>query len=281
MKRVRIYELMTNDYMHNQYIFGVYKKYEDAKPEILVLKGVMLRQYSNIIACEEISTDILYFKNRFFLFLKIMMDFFSRKFDMKISGCRSQYILFFAVFSWYQRVEIHLHGQFYGSFDSKLKKIFWQTVSSRINLVLSCRFYAGSISLQIDPAIHNISKIAKKHVTDFINKDSKVVGLITGSGRGNWKGYDQAQELIKYGYQLKYYEKAENQENEWMNYLEFLRSINFLFLNPINDYYLYSPSGLISDSINYSKPMLAFPDNKHVHNLINSGCKNIEFLNID
>ena len=84
--------------------------------------------------------------------------------------------------------------------------------------------------------------------------------------------------LIKNGYEILIYKKSPNKNEEWSNYLKFLNSIDYLFLNPTSEYNHYSPSGTIFDSYNYDIKMISFKNNVFVNKLINSGCKNIHLI---
>jgi len=273
---VRIYELMTNNHMHNQYMYGLLKYYSNRKIEYLLLHGVRLDHYAERIALDPVDIPLKYFSNRATLFFILLRDFFSKKYDIKLSGCSTYYILFFALFSSFDRIEVHLHGQFFGASNNPFKRALWKFISKNVNLVLACPFYRDNIPVKIVPHIHFLSDRAKKLVTSHERENRKVVGIIVGKGREKWKGNNRICELENYGYSVKFFVKARSPDEEWgSNYINFFQSIDYLFLNPVNDYHLYSPSGLITDSYNYSKPMIAFSDNIFVTRLINRGCKNV------
>ncbi len=274
-KKTRIYELMTDNFMHNQYMYGVLSLHANKNPEYCMLKGVMLEKYAEVIMKKKIQTPIFYFDSRISMLKAIIRDFFHRDTQLVISGCRTYFMIFFCFFSWFKSIEVHLHGQFYGAKESYLKRMVWRFIAKRLKLVLSCPFYTDTLPVVVQLGIHDLSSDAKLQVTSYARPHKRTIGLIVGKGREKWKGYSRLERLERLGFELLWYEQAANYELEWENYLNFMRSIDYLFLNPVNDYHLYSPSGLITDSINYEKPMIAFNDNLHVKKLIEAGCQNV------
>jgi len=278
MKKIRLYELMTDNYMHNQYMYGAYKHYENYEREFFALNGVMLKEYAGTIVGDENEIKIRFFKSQFFLMAMLFFDIFRNKYKVVITGSRTHWILLLSIISWKNSLDIHLHGQFYGSFESKYKKWLWNFIGNRVSLKLACPYYRSDVNLEILEGIHLLPDTARRKVTDYNRKNKKVIGILSGIGRAKWKGFERLTDLENLGYQIRYYEPAIESVNEWNNYLEFMREIDYLYLNPVNDYFLFSPSGVITDSKNYKKPMIAFESNKFIDNLIKRGCTGFKLI---
>lgn len=278
MKRVRLYELMTNTYAHNQYMYGAYKYYENYDPEFFALDGVMLESYAVTMVGDCNRIKIKYYRFRFLLIAKVLYDIIRNKHKIVITGARTHWILLFSIFSFTKSIDIHLHGQFFGSSASKVKKGIWSFISKRASLKLACPYYLGGLKLEIIKSIHELPHSARQKVISHGRNQKKIVGIISGNGRSKWKGYDRLRIIEQLGYQIRYYQPAREIINEWDCYLDFMQQIDYLYLNPTNDYYLYSPSGVITDSKNYEKPMIAFDDNEFVQRLIDRGCDGFKLI---
>lgn len=278
MKKVRLYELMTSNYMHNQYMYGAYKHYEGRDSEFFVLKGVMLKEYAETMALDYSCLKIKYYESKFFLVIRLLLDIIKNEHKIVITGCSTYWILILSLISRSNSLDIHLHGQFFGSKNSKFKHKIWKFMSKRVSLKLACPYYSGDVKVQILRHIHELPAVAQSQVKDFNRKKKNIIGILSGTGRAKWKGFEKLKDLEELGYKVVYYEPAIDISDEWLNYRNFMREVDYLFLNPVNDYFLYSPSGVITDSKNYEKPMIAFDDNPFIQRLIHSGCNNFKLI---
>ena len=269
-----IFEFLSKNHSHNQYLYGVIRKYKKNTEKIFVPKGCLVKQYSEIVALDEIRLKIQYSSN-FELYFNFLLNFFRKK-KIIVSGSSSYLIFFFSLFSFFNKVEFHLHGQFYGAHNNKIKRFIWKLISKFNNLNLCCPFYQDDINIKIDNEILILSNNAQSLVNRKNNYN--IVGIISGKGRYFSKGLDQSNLLIQNGFKILNYKKSSNKKEEWLNYIKFLNSIDYLFLNPTNEYNHYSPSGTIFDSYNYNIKMISFKNNIYVNKLIRLGCKNIHLI---
>ena len=271
---------MSNNYMHNQYVYGCLKFYSKQDCTLFAQEGLAIKDYAEMVALDKDPQKIILKKNKTSLLLSLILNILLCRASIVITGARTYILLICAIISFPRKIDIHLHGQFYGAKTSKFKRCIWYFLSRRSNLYLACRFYNDSIPVSKFVAAHDLSETAKMYV---INRSpdvsQKIVGVISGNGRKKWKGFEKISLLESAGYTVKKYVPADNLDAEWPNYLDFMSSITHLYLNPQNDYYFYSPSGIISDSINYNKKILSFDDNFFVHEMVSMGLDNVEIVN--
>lgn len=278
MRKVNLYELMTNNYMHNQYMYGAYRHYNNFERQYIVLKGVRLEDYIKKIIGSKERINLKYYKRFFSILLLIMYDILRGKNKVVITGARTHWIIIFCFLNWAKNVDVHVHGQFYGSQNSKIKYLLWQFIGGRVDIKLANMFYSGKIKVEKLSDIHNIPEESKFKVTKYNRENKKVVGVLSGKGRSKWKGLEDLKFLKLSGLEVKIYKASADIDREWDNYLQFFRDIDFLFLNPTNDYYLFSPSGILTDSKNYEKPLVAYKDNQNVECLIKKGLEGVYLI---
>lgn len=272
---MKIFEFISKDHSHNQYLYGVIRKYKKDIEKIYVPTGCLIKDYAENVALDKINFKIEYC-TKINLYLNFFFSFIFRN-KIIISGASTYLIILCSIISFYNRLDVHLHGQFYGAKKNKFKRYIWILISKLLNLQLCCLFYRDSIKVVNDPKILFLDTKSKILVNK--KKKSNIVGIISGKGRYKSKGLNEKNRLKKRGYKLLYYKKSKDPQKEWVNYLEFLNKIDFLFLNPVNEYNHYSPSGTIFDSYNYNINMISFKKNYYVTKLVRLGCKNIILIN--
>jgi len=278
-KPIVIYELMSCDHSHNQYLFGLWRKHKGYVKTIYAPIGNLVESYAATIVGQGVGALTVVYRNRVLLIMMALIDVCRKNHKVVIAGCSTYFMVLLALIARDGTVEVHLHGQFYGIRQSKWKKVIWRWLSTKLELHLACSFYRDDVRVTIEEDI----LLLESHAVDTSSDQrtpGRRVGIIAGHGRLIWKGFDEktVKSLERNGYEVIRYVSSGDPTKEWSDYRDFISQVDYFVLNPVNDYYQYSPSGTISDSINFKKPMLTFSSNNYVWTLRKLGCKGIIVL---
>lgn len=278
-KKTIIFEMMAKGHHHNQYMYGCYKYYQKYLYKYYIDKTSLLVSYTKNICRDKIDIKKISYENSsIVIFFKFIYFFFSKKYNLVISGAPTYFLIFPVVFFFYNKVDIHLHGQFFGSKNNMFKRFIWKIISSLQRLHLCCPFYKDKIQIKKCDEILILPENTRNFYKKIV-REGKRVGIIAGNkGRHNSKGLNFANKLAKFGYEIVNFQKPRILEQEWIEYKKFILNLDYIFLNPTNDYYHYSPSGALNDSYNFNIPLLSFSSNEYVKSLLAIKDLNIEFI---
>lgn len=165
--------------------------------------------------------------------------------------CRSEYnlhvlgirlwllILLFPLFATARnKVTIHVHGQIYALIDERnLKYKIWKFISLFCKLVVANPFYQGPEFVE---KIQNINIIKRNlRLTEEGNSNIKV---------GTMRNTSPSILTDFHGFKIFY-----SQNDSYMKYVETLERCNYALVEFPDEYYMFSPSGRLSDAKNFSQ----------------------------
>ena len=114
---------MSSGFSHNQYIYGTYARHKKYNIELHLLEGCLAELYAKDVALDEFCCPVFYYKNKIQLLKKFFYEFLTKKNKIVISGARTYYLLALSFVSLFQKkIEVHLHGQFFGAANNKIKR---------------------------------------------------------------------------------------------------------------------------------------------------------------
>ena len=179
--------------------------------------------------------------NRYNLYVGALIALLKKESVIFIGIHLWQAIIFLPLMIYNRDVLIHLHGQAHALKVKSLKYFVWWIISHYSKLVVSNPAWIG---VSFVKQIENLNHL---HSPNLKHSKSKDVIFYSAVGKRPRNITELLKRLKLKGLTLVLVDKKLSYEN--LNNL--LRNAGFLYFECVDDYYLYSPSGRISDALNY------------------------------
>lgn len=183
------------------------------------------------------------FTNNINIYSSLLLNIFKNK-SILIAGLHLwQAILLSPFFILNRSVEIHLHGQAHALKKIGFKYIAWKILSFFTSLKISNPCWERPIFVQKINNLNIINNLIKKIKTNnnkviyYTAVDKKIINFTSIKKRMTENNLVIEVLPVNLSY-------------EYLNFK--LDEVNYLYFESIDDYYLFSPSGRISDAINYN-----------------------------
>lgn len=233
LKNIAI-DFMAKGAEHSLYHLGFVKNYPDT--QVFLDKNSEFLDAKNAYRLE-IKTDNIVFKSKknniISLFHALNKN---QKIDILGVHLRFAVVLFLLSFLTKRKISIHMHGQVHSLREKKLKYYLWRMISRRCTLLIANPAYSGPNFVKKIQNINHISKLESKN-----NNRVK-----TGTARKNIEKI-----LISDKYEVIHIENSSYKE-----YVDTNLNCSHVMICFNDDYYMYSPSGRLSDARNFSQKVL-------------------------
>jgi len=189
----------------------------------------------------------------YFLMLLSLIKESGNKNKIVIIGAHLWQIIMLTPILCFSSVQVHLHGQASGLFRrNTLKYYAWKILAYKFDLVVSNPAWDGPNFVR---QINNVHLL--KYEPRFIDNFSKNKVLIyRAAGFGAKVEKNIFKSLANLGFEIIIPERNDNSLISFEEINKVLNSVEFIFFDSSNGYYFFSPSGRISDAINYSLKIL-------------------------
>jgi hypothetical protein len=235
---------------HSLYHIGIIKYYKDI--ELNLHYTCNLIEANHFYRGAGFSLENVRFRNALNLYIATLVSLLKRESVIFIGIHLWQAIMLFPFMIINGNVLIHLHGQAHALKFKSVKYILWKMLSRFCKLVIANPAWAGVLFVE---KIVNLN-----HINNGYQSSSKSVNVVYYSavGKRPMDILEIKKRIEARGLLLVLIDKKLSYER--LN--ELLSNSGFLYFECIDDYYLYSPSGRISDALNYGlKLVLRSEDN--------------------
>ena len=234
-----IYDLMAKKNAHSLYHLGVLKYNRNII--VNIHNSCKLIEANLYYRGASLNLSNVFFKNSFNLYFSSCVSLIRRESVVFIGMHLWQALLFFPLISFNGNVLIHLHGQAHALRNKSLKYFLWKMISSFSNLVVANPAWVGI------PFVKQINNLNHINIRPQPPPKSETVVYYSAVGKkpNNILSLEKRFEAKGLSFVL-----VDKQLNfKILN--DLLEKIGFIYFECVDDYYLYSPSGRISDALNY------------------------------
>jgi len=224
---------------HCLYHLGTLRNFPNVK--INLHKSSVLPDANTYYRGGGIDLSRVFFKNTISLYCNACIHLLSRRPTLLIGVHLWQASLLIPLLAYNGTVVIHLHGQAHALRKKGAKYYIWLAISHFATLQVSNPAWQGPIFVQ---KINNINVLGNP--TSAKEENKKVIYYTaTGKIPKNITELDERMRLndLEFEYVL-----------QGINYLQLndlLSNANYMYFESNDDYYYFSPSGRISDALNY------------------------------
>jgi len=254
------FDLMSKGGEHNLYQLGFILAYEPN--EFYLDSSTRISEcFSYYNVKENISLQLQSKINNIISLLKI--NVLTNK--IHITGINLKLLIFIVIyfkikyFYEHPKLNIHLHGQLHGYKTSFLKKLIWNYLSNYCNLLIS------------NPAFNEFNNFHKIKNLNYLNG----IKIICNDNNNNvfmWnsRGIDSSKSkknLISNGFKIIPENNEVTENRKWFTYEEYiilLANCKYVHLGFYDQYYLYSPSGRLSESFIHNKVIIIDQNTENV-----------------
>lgn len=147
-----------------------------------------------------------------------------------------------------EKITVHLHGQAHGC-KGVVKYIIWYLLSKFFSLVVSNPAFAGPDFIK---KIKNLNDLGGKKIK--LCKDQSQQTIFAASKRGaGRKSFDRFTSL---GFNISMDSGLGNDFSSYANYMSAMKQARFMWIGFYDDYYLFSPSGRLSEAAIHSTTVI-------------------------
>lgn len=238
-KSLIIFDLMAKNAEHCLYHLGAVKYYTGAT--ICLHETSSLREANSHYRGAQLNLNNVRYTDSKNLFFNACISLISRRLVLFIGLHLWQVCVLFPLIVLNGKCTIHLHGQAYALQKKSLKYYIWRLVSKFSNLEISNPAWSGPAFIRKRNNIHQLNIY-----TPMNNKNSTVI-YYSAIGKKPADLCSLKIRLAQHSLDLQIVQQGISYEA--LDVL--LSNSSYLFLESTDDYYLYSPSGRISDALNY------------------------------
>jgi len=240
MKKTQFaFDLMAKNSEHSLYHLGIVKYY----PNVIISlhKSSSLRDANSHYSGAQLNLNNVLYRDFLSLLINACFCLISRRTVLFIGLHLWQACVLFPLIALNGKCTIHLHGQVYALHRKGIKYYLWRLLSSISNLVISNPAWSGPSFIR---KIDNINQL--RNYTPLAKKNSTVI-YYSAIGKKPLDLFSLKNRLYQSSLDLQIVKQGISYEE--LDVL--LTNSSYLFLESTDDYYLYSPSGRISDALNY------------------------------
>jgi hypothetical protein len=240
------FDLMAKGGEHNLYQLGFLLNYNPT--QVYLDESSKITELFDYYAIE--NTYNIKYQKKYKILLELLKKTYNKNYEIHILGINLIMIIYLIIFIKLnnKNIKIHLHGQIYGFKISFVKNIIWKILSRKfIFLVSNPAFVENKVFQKIDNL--NYLKDAK------IKCNSNNEYVFLWSNRGVKNNLTKLN-LIQKGFIVYPEINSEIKNKFWLNYYNYISTMancKYVHLGFYDDYYLYSPSGRLSEAFIHNK----------------------------